>query len=352
MPRPNPFCHLALPRLALTALLLTGLTTACSRPDPETAADSAPPPVRVYSSRAEHLIKPLFDRYTRETGVPVRYLTDQAAPLIARLAAEGANTAADALLTVDAGNLWHAAHQGLLQSLDSAILDANVPAHWRAADRSWVGLSVRARAIVYSTERVAPAELSTYADLAADRWQGRLCLRTSKKVYNRSLVASMIAADGVAATEAVVRGWVANLATPPLSNDTRAMQAVLAGVCDLTVVNSYYFGRLLQENPDALLAIFWPNQGGRGVHVNVSGMGVTRHARNPAGAQALLEWLSSPAAQRDFAGLNKEYPVNPATRPVATVAAWGEFAMDPIPVERLGELQAEAVRLIDRAGYR
>ncbi|MCG6965899.1 MAG: extracellular solute-binding protein [Chromatiaceae bacterium] len=308
--------------------------------------------VVVYSARNEHLIKPLFDRYTSETGVEIRYITDQEGPLLQRLKAEGQRTPADMLITVDAGNLWHAAETGVLAEIRSAVLEANVPANLRDPQGRWFGLSERARTIVYSTERVKPADLSSYEDLADRKWKGRLCLRTSKKVYNQSLVATLIARHGEDKAEQIVRGWVDNLAAAPFSNDTKAMQAVAAGQCDVTVVNTYYFGRLQKDTPDLKLAIFWPNQDSSGVHINVSGAGVTRYAKHPEAAQKLLEWLSSEEAQGDFAGLNMEYPVNPKVAPDAMVAAWGSFKADELNVNEAGRLQTAAIRLMDRAGYR
>jgi iron(III) transport system substrate-binding protein len=308
--------------------------------------------VVVYSARNEQLIKPLFDRYTEQTGVTVRYITDKAGPLLQRLEAEGRRTPADMLITVDAGNLWHAAENGVLAEISSPILEANVPANLRDPQGRWFGLSERARTLIYSTERVRPQELSTYEDLADPKWRGRLCLRTSKKVYNQSLVATLIARLGEERAEQIVRGWVDNLAVAPFSNDTKAMQAVAGGQCDVTIVNTYYFGRLQKQQPDIKLGIFWPNQDSSGVHINVSGAGVTRHAKNPEAAQALLEWLTSEAAQADFAGLNMEYPVNPKVTPDATVRAWGEFKADTLNVNEAGRLQSAAIRLMDRAGYR
>ncbi|PIV76003.1 MAG: Fe(3+) ABC transporter substrate-binding protein [Rhodocyclales bacterium CG17_big_fil_post_rev_8_21_14_2_50_68_7] len=312
--------------------------------------------VVVYSARNEQLIKPLFDAYTRDTGVRIKFITDKEGPLMARLKAEGRNTLGDMLLTVDAGNLWEASEEGLLRPITSKVLEANVPAHLRDPDHEWFGLSVRARTIVYNTGRVKPAELSTYEDLASPKWKGRLCLRTSKKVYNQSLVAMMITEYGEGKTEDMVRGWVGNLATSPFPDDTSAMEAVAAGQCDVTLVNTYYFGRLMQKKPDLRLAIFWPNQNlnnkASGVHVNVSGAGVTRHARNPAGAQKLIEWLSSGKAQNLFADVNLEYPVNPKVAPDKTVAAWGSYRQNLINVKEAGRLQAKAVKLMDRAGYK
>jgi len=308
--------------------------------------------ITVYSSRKEHLIKPLFDRYTASTGTKVRFITDKAGPLMARLKAEGSSTPADILMTVDAGVLWKAAEEGLFQSIDSPILKAAVPANLQSANNDWFGLSVRARTIVYATDRVKPSELSTYEALAGSDWSNRVCLRTSKKIYNKSLVATMINTLGEEKTEEVVKGWVSNLGTPPFSNDTKTMQGVLAGQCDVAIVNTYYYARLMKKNPDSALALFWPNQDGRGVHINVSGAGITQHAKNPAAAQKLLEWLASEDAQGDFAGLNQEYPVNKLVKPSPVVAAWGEFKADDINVEAAGRLQADAVKLMDRAGYK
>jgi iron(III) transport system substrate-binding protein len=308
--------------------------------------------VVVYSARNEHLIKPLFDRYTEETGVKIRYITDKAGPLLQRLKAEGKRTPADLLITVDAGNLWHAAESGVLAAVDSSTLQANVPAFLRDPQNRWYGLSERARTIVYSTERVQPGMLSTYEDLADPKWRGKLCLRTSKKVYNQSLVATMIARHGEEKAEQIVRGWVDNLAAAPFSNDTKTMEAVIAGQCDVAIVNTYYFGRLQKKTPDLALALFWPNQQSSGVHINVSGAGVTRHAKHPEAATRLLEWLSSDVAQGDFAALNMEYPVNPNVAPDAIVAAWGTFKPDALNVAEAGRLQVDAIRLMDRAGYR
>ena len=312
--------------------------------------------VVVYSARNEQLIKPLFDAYSKETGVTVKFVTDKEGPLLARLKAEGANTPADVLMTVDAGNLWQASEEGLLRPVKSAALTANVPAHLRDPDNEWFGLSIRARTLIYNKDKVKPAELSTYEDLANPKWKNRLCLRTSKKVYNQSLVAMMIYEHGEAKTEDIVQGWVANLAAPPFPDDTKAMEAVAAGQCDVTLVNTYYFGRLMEKNPKLPLGIFWPNQNlkskNAGVHVNISGAGVTKHAKNPAGAVRLLEWLSSEKAQNLYADGNLEYPVNPKVKPDPAVAAWGGFKQNLINVKEAGTLQAKAVRLMDRVGYK
>jgi iron(III) transport system substrate-binding protein len=332
------------PAFALVLLVLQG----CGEtPDAAKSGD----PLVVYSARAEHLIKPIFEAYTAKTGVQVLYTTDSEQPLIQKLIAEGETTRADILLTVDAGNLWYAAEQGVLQPVQSATLEQNVPAHLRDPGNRWFGLSVRARTIAYSTERVDPSTLSGYANLAGPEWRGRLCLRTSTKVYNQSLVAMLIAQHGEERTEEIVSGWVANLAADVFSNDTKLLEAIVSGQCDVGIVNSYYFGRLQQAASQLPVALSWPAPETGGVHVNVSGAGVTRHSRRPDDALRLLEWLSSTEAQQLFAGLNLEYPANPGVLTDPLVASWGEFSASPMNVATAGELQAAAVRLMDRAGY-
>jgi iron(III) transport system substrate-binding protein len=345
--------ELATPTAGMAGSATTEAASPAATSSPAAALDAASSgPVVVYSSRQEYLIKPLFDRFTAETGIEVQLQTGEDGPLIARLEAEGAATFADILYTVDAGNLWAAANKGLLQPLHSQVLETNIPAHLRDPQGYWSGLSVRARTIVYSTERVDPAELSTYEGLADAKWKGKLCLRTSKKVYNMSLVATMIDRLGVEATEAAVRGWVDNLATRVFSSDNLLIQAIAAGQCDVGIVNTYYLGQEQQQNPEIPVKLFWANQEGSGVHVNISGAGITSHAHNVAGATKLLEWLSTDEPQHMFSDLNLEYPANPAIAPVDLVKSWGEFKQDTINVETAGRLQTEAVMLMDRADYR
>lgn len=311
----------------------------------------------VYSARIEDLIKPIFERYTAETGVKIRYITDKEGPLLQRLQAEGSSSPADILLTVDAGNLWQAAQLKVLQPVDSATLKANIPVHLRDPDHQWFGLSIRARTVVYHPGRVKPAQLSTYEALATPAWKSRLCLRTSKKVYNQSLVAMMLAELGEKLTEQVVKGWVGNLAAAPFASDNEVMEAIVAGRCDVGLVNTYYYGRMVRAKPELPLKLFWPNQSAArgqlgGVHVNVSGAGVTAHSPNKAAAVKFLEWLSAREAQALFAGMNLEFPANPAVQPDAITANWGSFKQDGINLAEAGKRQADAVRLMDRVGYR
>jgi len=308
--------------------------------------------VVVYSARKEHLIKPLFEAFEKETGIEVKYITDKAGPLLQRLKAEGKRSPADMLMTVDAGNLWHAAESGVLASIQSDILDKAVPAHLKDPQNRWYGITVRARTIVYNKDKVKPGELSTYEALAGEKWQGRLCLRTSKKVYNQSLVAMLISRHGEQQAAKIVSGWVNNLALPPFSNDTKTMQAVSSGQCDVAIVNTYYFGRLENKDPQINLALFWPNQQSSGVHVNVSGAGITQHAKHKKEAQQLLEWLVSDKAQSMLAGLNMEYPVNADVAIPQQVKNWGEFKADDTNLSEAGRLQTRAVKLMDKSGYR
>ena len=306
----------------------------------------------VYSARNEQLIKPVFDAYTQATGVKINFITDKEAPLLTRLQQEGAASPADLLITVDAGNLWQAAEQGLLQPVDSAALEASIPAHLRDPGNRWFGLSVRARTIFFNPNLIKAEQLSTYDALAAPEWKGKLCLRSSKKVYNQSLVAMMIAAQGEAKTEQVVKGWVANLATPPFADDTKLLEAIAAGQCAVGIANTYYFGRLLNQKPQLPVSLFWADQNGAGTHVNIAGAGITRHAPHRAEAQKLLEWLASPAAQNLFVDANMEYPANAAVQPAAAVKAWGDYKANLLNVATAGKLQVDAVRLMDRAGYK
>ncbi|MFW7381575.1 MAG: extracellular solute-binding protein [Oligoflexus sp.] len=306
----------------------------------------------VYSARNEHLIKPLFDAYEKKHDVNIRYVTDQAPALLERLKAEGKRSPADILYTVDAGNLWQATEAELLQPIDSKTLQEKIPEHLRDEKNRWFGLSIRARTIVYHPGKVKIEDLKNYQDLADKKWKGRLCLRTSQKVYNQSLVAMMIDEYGVEKTEKTVKSWVDNLATKVFSNDTAVIQAVESGQCDVGLVNSYYYAQLLAENPKLQAKLFWPSKGNGGTHVNISGAGVTKYAKNKEAAVALLEWLVSAEAQKILAETNYEFPVVEGTPLAGIVKSWGKIDHAAGHLTKAGELQAEAVKLMDRAGYR
>jgi iron(III) transport system substrate-binding protein len=317
---------------------------------PPTRSTAQAPEVVVYSAR-HYGQEAAFDAFTKKTGIAVKVLTGQTGELFERLKAEGERTPADVLVTVDAGNLWNAARAGLLSKVDSPELTANVPAHLRDPEHRWFGLTVRARTIMYNTKKVTPAELSTYEALGDPKWKGRICLRTSSYIYNQSMLATLIQRHGEARTEEIVRGWVANQPTL-INGDTKILESIAAGQCDVGLTNHYYLARLVAKDAAFPVAPFWANQATTGTHVNVSGAGITAHAKNRANAVKFLEFLASPEAQQMFADLSFEYPANPQAAVNPIVARWGKFKQDDVNVASAGELQATAVKLADRAGYK
>ncbi len=307
--------------------------------------------VVVYSARAHYGQEPAFEAFTKETGIVIKSFGGNPGELFERLKAEGDQTPADVLISVDAGDLWNAAQAGLLAPIDSAELRANIPVHLRDESNRWFGLTVRARTIMYNTQKVKPDELSTYEALGNPKWKNRLCLRTSSHIYNQSLLATMIKHHGEARAEPIIRAWVAN--NPTLINsDTRILEAIAAGQCDVGLTNSYYLGRLLAKDAHFPVAPFWANQQTTGTHVNISGAGVTAHAKHRAQAIKLLEFLARPAAQQLFVDSNLEYPANPQTPVHPILAAWGTFKHDDVNIAAAGEFQAAAIKLADRAGYK
>ncbi|HSE04172.1 MAG TPA: extracellular solute-binding protein [Methylomirabilota bacterium] len=306
--------------------------------------------VMVYTARAHYGQEPAMEAFTKKTGIAVKSFGGESGALFERLKAEGDKTPADVLISVDAGNLWNAARAGLLGKIDSPEIQANIPAHLRDPESRWIGLTVRARTIMYNTQKVKPEELSTYEALGDPKWKGRLCLRPSTHIYNQSLIATMIKRHGEAKTESIVKGWVAN--NPILINgDTKVLEAVAVGQCDVALTNSYYLGRILAKNATFPVAAFWANQQTTGTHVNISGAGVTAHAKNRANAIKLIEFLTSPEAQQMFADANFEYPANPQAGVNRVIAKWGKFKQDDTNVAAAGEFPAAATKLADRAGY-
>ena len=316
--------------------------------------------VNIYSARKEALILPILERFRDQTGIEFNLVTGKADALLKRLRMEGEASPADVFITVDAGRLHRAKEAGVLQKIGSESIDAAVPAHLRDADGFWVALSKRARTIIYARDRVDATALSTYEGLADPTWNGRICIRSSGNIYNQSLVASMIEASGVEQTEAWAEGLVGNFARPPAGGDTDQLRAVAAGECDVAVANTYYFGRLAASSKEedqavaAALKVFWPNQGegDRGVHMNVSGVGITASAQNRESAIRLLEFLVSPEAQTWYAEVNHEYPVVPGVAASETLESFGAFNEDTLNLTALGANNRQAVELMDRAGWR
>ncbi len=314
--------------------------------------------VNIYSARKEALILPLLERFEAQTGIRFRLVTGKADGLLKRIEIEGDATPADVFITVDAGRLEQAKASGILQSVINPNLNRVIPQYLRDRDNYWFGLSRRARVIFYAKDRVDPSELSTYEDLANEKWRGRLCIRSSGNIYNQSLVASMIEHRGEQDTEKWARGLVANFARKPGGGDTDQLRAVAAGQCDITVVNTYYFGRLINSDDEndreiaEKLGIFWPNQDGRGAHVNVSGAGIVQHSQRKATAEKLLEFMVNPESQAWYAEVNNEYPVVPGTEISKTMQSLGEFKSDSLNLTVLGANNKQALQLMDRAGWR
>ena len=306
----------------------------------------------IYTSRQPQLLEPILENFYQDTGIKVNLLSGNAQELMERIAAEGEQSKADIFMTVDAGVLWQATDRNIFSKINSFILEDNIPSYLRDPDSHWFGLSKRARTIVYSSDQFSEGDFSSYEDLAHPKWRGKLCLRTSKKVYNRSLMASMIDAYGYDQAKEIVSGWVANLATEVFSNDTNALKAVSSGQCGVTIVNTYYLARLLDDPKYDNLQLFWANQSGRGVHVNISGAGVVKTSKNKKNAQKLLEYLSSDSAQDFYASANKEYPVLKEADIADSIKDWGSFIEDDINVSKLGSLQKEAVFLAQEVGYK
>ena len=314
--------------------------------------------VNVYSARQESLIKPLLDRFTEQTGAKINLVTGKGDALLTRLKSEGMNSPADVLLTVDAGRLYRAQEASILQVVESDDLNRLIPSHLRSADNQWYGLSVRARVIVFAKDRVKANQLSTYEALSDPQWQGKICVRSSSNIYNQSLVAGMIASQGMLKTETWLKAFVANFARPPSGGDRDQIKAVASGQCDVAVVNSYYLGGMLlsddqaQQTAASKVTLFWPNQKDRGTHVNISGAGITQSAKNIELAQKLIAFLASNESQEWYAERNNEFPVRDAVKVSTVLESWGPFVADTLNVTELGRNNAAAIMAMDRAGWK
>lgn len=341
-------------KLFAFGLLVAGLAGSIG-PSPSRAEG---PEVNVYSFRQEQLIRPLLDAFTRKTGIEVHLVSGKDDALLERLKAEGANSPADVLMTVDAGRLRRAVEAELLQPVRSPELERLVPPQYREPSGLWYALSVRARPIMIAKDRVDPTAIKNYLDLADSRFKGKICVRSSGSVYNQSMLDAMIEHYGVEQTEAWAKGLVGNFARAPAGGDRDQIKAVAVGECDIAIANTYYLGQMVNsaEADDreaaAMIAVVWPDQDGFGVHVNVSGAGVTKSARNKDNAIKLIEYLASDEAQAIYAGEVYEYPLREGIKLAPTVAAWGDFKADTLEVAKLGTHNAEALRIADRAGWR
>jgi iron(III) transport system substrate-binding protein len=330
-----------------------GIPTPANSP---AAAPAASQVVNVYSARHYGPMENVFAEFTRQTGIEVRISQGSVQSLVERLKAEGNTSPADLFYSIDAGSLWMAAEEGLLQPTDSQVLKDAVPENQRDAQGRWFGISQRARTLVYNPDKVKPEQLSTYAALADPQWKGRLCMRPATHIYTLALVAGMISMKGPDETRKIVDGWVAN-EPQYIDSDTRIVETVAAGGCDVGIVNSYYLGNLLKANPDLKARLFWANQEGErdGVFMNLTGAGVTASARNKDQAIKLIEWLATRGQAADDTGIpgsNSEYPIDPKTEVPAVLKTFGEFKVNPVDKADYGKFQSDAIKLLQEAGYK
>ena len=313
--------------------------------------------VNVYSYRQPILIDPFFEEFTKLTGIKVNVLHAKKG-LLERLLAEGTNTPADIVLTVDIARLSQFVKADILVPIQSSILETNIPSHLRDSEKRWFALSKRARIVVISKDRVPLSAITKIEDLADPKWKGKICTRKGSHDYNRSLLASIIAAHGEVAAENWAKGLVANLSRKPEGNDRAQAKAIYEGVCDIALMNTYYYGKMKFNEKDneqkkwaKAIDIVFTNQSDRGNHINVAGGGVVKYSKNKDNAIALLEFLTTSKAQTLYSSMNYEYPVNPTMSLNEELQSWGEFKEDKLPIEKLAELAPTAQKIIDRVGW-
>ncbi len=339
----------------LIAAFACAVLTGCSETaDTGSAAVPITGEVNLYSSRHYDTDLALYDDFTKQTGIKVNRIEADADALIERIQSEGEFSPADILVTVDAGRLWRAEEAGILSPVESTILEERIPANLRDPAKRWFALSTRARIIIYNKASGKPEGLDTYEDLADPALKGRICMRSSSSVYNIALLSSMIAHDGPEKAGAWAKGVVANFARPPQGNDVSNIEAVAAGECDISLVNTYYLARFDTPEKRKVLdavGIIFPNQATTGTHVNMSGAGVVTSAPNRANAIKFLEYLSSDSAQRYLANGNNEYPAAKGVAPTSAVAALGNFKADPLGAAEIGKNEAKAALLYNAARW-
>jgi len=336
---------------ALVALVIS--LAACGGP-----SSSTEEVVNVYTHRHYQADDELFSKFTEETGIKVNIVNASADELIQRLETEGENSIADILITVDAGRLYRAQEKDLLQPVSTEKLLANIGPEFREANGYWYGITYRARIIAYAKDRVNPEDIKTYEDLADPKWKGKVVIRSSENIYNQSLLASIIVAEGEEKAKEWAAGVVANMARSPKGSDRDQVKAVAAGEGDIAVVNTYYIGLMLNDKNEEerkagqTVGIIFPNQADRGTHINISGVAVTKYAPNKENAIKLLEFLSDEPAQKTLASLNYEYPINPKVSKDAILEEWGDFKTDDIDLSLLGKYNSEAVRIFGEVGWK
>lgn len=316
------------------------------------------PVVNIYSARHYEVDDVLFQQFTDATGIKVNVVKGEAEELIERLKREGASTEADLFFTVDGGVLAYAKESGVLEPVTSPVIEENVPARYRDKDNHWIGVSTRARVIVYSKDRVDPSQLSAYEDLADPKWKGKVLARSSSSLYNVSLLASFIALKGEEAAEKWAKGVVANFARDPQGGDRDQAKAIVAGIGDVAIMNTYYIGLLAHsKDPEEVkvaerVGIIFPNQETDGTHINISGIGFVKHGKHKDNAVKLIEFLTGKEAQETLTNSNFEFPVNPAAERAEYIRAWGEFKEQELDFDLLHVHNAKAIEIFNKAGWK
>lgn len=339
--------------LTIVILILTIILSAC-----QFGNDNSDRSIMIYTERHYDTDQLLYDRFTEITGIKVNLVRDDADKLMTRMNTEGIDSPADILIIADAGRLHLAKEQELFQSINSSILDQNVPENYKDSENYWYGLTMRARVFVYHPDRVSESELSTYEDLTNSKWNGRVITRTSTNLYNQSLIASMIEIMGEEQTRLWATGLVQNFARDPQGNDRDQAKAVVSGIADIAIMNTYYMGRMLnssdpfEKEVGETLKIFFPNQTTTGTHINISGAGVAKHSKNVGDAIKLIEFLTSEEAQRSYADANYEYPINPSVEPHDLLKSWGTFIPQNIDLSSLGKNKVLAIIIANEVGWK
>lgn len=349
---------LMLSLLVSASLVFAGCASTKQTAAPQTG-QSESKEVNVYTARHYPGVDDaIYKAFTDKTGIKVNIIKASGEELVQRIKTEGNSSKADIYITSDAGNLYQAKEAGLLQPINSSVLEKNIPANFIDKDKMWVGLTMRARVLVYAKDRVSKEELSTYEDLTSPKWQGKVLVRSSNNIYNQSMLASFIEINGEEKAKEWAKGLVANMARQPEGADRDQAKAVAAGKGDVAIMNSYYLGQMLSsKDPEEVkaaekLGVFFPNQNTTGTHVNASGAGIVKTAPNAANALKLLEFLSEAEAQKSFAEASTEYPVNPNVEPSELLKSWGTFKRQDINLSKLGENNKKAVQLFNEVGWK
>ncbi len=343
-------------QLLFAAVLI--IITACSGTKLNSGERTAENVVNLYSHRHYDADKELYNKFEEATGIKVNIVQASADELITRMEAEGQDSPADLLLTVDAGRLHRAYEKGLFQPINSVTLNENVPPKFREPEGHWFGLTYRARIVVYDKDKVDPTQLSSYEDLTDPKWKGKILIRSSENIYNQSLLASIVAANGRDDAKDWATGVMSNMARDPQGSDRDQMKSIVAGEGEIAIVNTYYLGLLLNSSdPEEVkvgeqMKVFYPNQDGRGAHINVSGIGVAKYAPNKENAIKLVEFLSGEEAQKVFAQINYEFPVNPKNLASPLLQSWGDFKADELNLAELGKNSRDAVMIFDEVGWK